>query len=150
MNNNSIIKDEIEALLDDIRRVYNNSGKRASGEFEKSLKATYSDNKAIIEGSPFLAGRRAGMLPPVQAIKKWIEDKGIKPIKDNISTTSLAWAIAKKIAKTGTNKENHLKIYEQVITPQRIDKIIQKISAFNVNLFVDEITAELQLLVKNI
>lgn len=153
MNNedqNTIIKQEIEALLDDIRKVYNSSGKRTSGEFEKGLKAVYSTNKAEIFGYEYLAGRQAGKMPPVENIKQWIIQKGIQPISDNLSVTGLAWAIAKKIAREGTNKQSNLKIYEMVITPKRIDDIIKRVSEFNVNLFVNEVTTQLQLLTKNI
>jgi len=150
MNSNDIIKQEIEAILDDIRLLYNNSGKRTSGQFEQGLKATYSDNRAILEGHFYLAGRRAGKMPPIENIKQWITQKGIQPIKDNITVTSLAWAIAKKIAKDGTNKEYHLKVYEKIITPRRIEEVINKVSEFNVNLFVNELTTSLKILTKNI
>jgi hypothetical protein len=64
-------------------------------------------------------GRKAGKMPPVSNIIKWIADKKfvmknnklarktaggkLKKVSDNLSlTTKLAWAIAKKISKTGT------------------------------------------------
>ncbi|WP_431137466.1 hypothetical protein [Psychroserpens mesophilus] len=149
-NQNDIIKKEIEGILDDIKALYNKSGKRASGKFETLLEAKYGVNKAEIFGATYLAGRSSGKMPPIQEIKKWIESKGIKSVKDKISSTGLAWAIAKKIAKNGTNKANQLKVYEQVITPERIDSIIKKVSEFNVNLFVNEIETSLELLEKNI
>lgn len=149
-DSNTIIKSEIEAILADVIALYNSSGKRTSGRFEDGLKATYGDNKATIEGYTYLAGRRAGKMPPVASIKEWIIKKGIKPVEESVTINSLAWAIAKTIAKTGTKKVNHLKIYEQVITPERINLIINKVSEFNVNLFVQELTASLTLLQKNI
>lgn len=145
-----IISDEIQAILDDIIDLYNKSGKRTSGKFEEGLKATYSTNKAIIEGVPYLAGRKAGKMPPVQAIKEWIEKKGITPIGKNATSTGLAWAIAKSIAKKGTDESKHLKVYELVITPERIDSIINKVSEFNVGFFVNELETQLKLLTKNI
>ena len=150
MNSNDIIKQEIEAILDDIRLLYHNSGKRTSGQFEQGLKAVYSDNKAVVEGHFYLAGRRAGKMPPIENIKQWIIQKGIQPIKDNITVTSLAWAIAKKIAKDGTNKQYHLKIFEKILSPKRINEVINKVSEFNVNLFVNELTANLKILANNL
>jgi hypothetical protein len=144
-----IIVEEVEAILDDIKALYNKSGKRTSGKFETGLKATYSPNKAIIEGYTYLAGRTAGKQPPIEAIKQWIKKKGIKPIKDKMTSTSLAWAIAKAIAKKGTDSSKHLKVYV-VITPERIDSVIKKVSQFNVNLFVQELETQLNLLEKNI
>jgi hypothetical protein len=145
-----IIKEEIQAVLDDIIDVYNKSGKRTSGEFEKGLEAIYTDDGAIIKGHYYLAGRVSGKRPPMQEIKKWIETKGIKPYSEKMSITSLAFLIAKKIGENGTKKSNHLKVYQQVITPQRIDEIIKKVSVFNVNLFVKEITTQLELLTKQL
>ncbi|MDP2686440.1 MAG: hypothetical protein Q8O62_04410 [Aequorivita sp.] len=150
MDSNVIIKQEIETILEDIRLLYLKSGKKTSGQFEQGLKATYSNNKAVINGYQYLAGRRAGKMPPIENIKQWIIQKGLKPIKDNISISGLAWAIAKKIAKEGTKKENNLKIYETVVTPKRIDDVIKKVSQFNVQLFVNELTTSLNLLTKNI
>ncbi|OCK42538.1 hypothetical protein BA195_10200 [Tenacibaculum soleae] len=150
INQQDIIKSEIEALIADIIKVYEASGKKVSGEFKKGLKAIYEEDKAIIQGYTYLAGRRAGKMPPIENIKRWIEQKGIQPFEKSMTTSSLAWAIAKNIAKKGTNSNYHLKIYEQVITPERIDKIIKKVSQFNVNNFLDEVSIELQLLEKNI
>lgn len=153
MNNddqNTIIKTEVDAILDDIITLYNQSGKRVSGAFEDALEAKYSNNKAEIYGVSYLAGRQAGKMPPVQAILKWIEKKGLKAVEENITSSSLAWAIAKSIAKKGTKPESVLKIYQEVITPKRIDSIIKKVSEFNVNLFVHEVETSLELLEKNI
>lgn len=150
MENNKVVKREIDAILADIIKEYNLSGKRTSGEFEEGLEAVYEINKVTIKGYPYLAGRKAGKMPPVEKIKNWIETKGIRPYEEKMTVSSLAWAIAKKIAKNGTNKEYHLKVYEKVITPERIDLIIKKVVQFNVNLFVSDITAEMKLLQKNI
>lgn len=150
MDSNEIIKIEIEAILEDIRQLYNNSGKRTSGRFEEALEARYGNNSASIYGVTYLAGRKAGKMPPVENIKEWVINKGIKPLKDEMTVSSLAWAISKSIAKKGTNEVNHLKIYEEVITPQRINDIITKVGQFNVNLFINEVVVSLELLQKNI
>ncbi|WP_067151023.1 hypothetical protein [Pseudotamlana agarivorans] len=148
-SNNDIIKEEMEAIISDIIKVYNASGKRVSGEFEQGLEAVYGTNKGTLYGYTYLAGRRAGKMPPVESIKQWIEARGITPYSEKMSVTSLAWAIAKKIASKGTNSNNHLKIYEEVITPQRINEIINRVSQFNVNQFVNELEASLIILEKN-
>ena len=150
MTTQEILEDEMKSIVKDIIRVYDESGKRVSGEFERGLEITSTPNRVVLEGYSYLAGRAAGKQPPVQAILDWVEQRGIQPIEQNMTQTSLAWAIAKKIAREGTNKESSLKIYEEVITPQRIDDIIKKVTDFNVQLFVNNITAELELLQKNI
>lgn len=45
-------------------------------------------------------GRRNGKFPPRDAIRKWIDDKGLEPV--GISKDSLAFLIARKIAREGT------------------------------------------------
>ena len=149
MTQDDVIKEQIELLIDDIKIAYEKSGKKVSGEFAKGLEGRYYPDGADLYGYTYLAGRKAGKMPPVEAIKKWIIAKGIKPFKDNITTTSLAWAIAKKIAKQGTNKDYHYKIYQDVITPERIDEIIQKVAVFNVDYFVNQLTAQLEILEKD-
>ena len=143
-----IIKEEIDAILVDVIELYRQSGKKASGEFEDGLEAVYEPNKGTIRGFVYLAGRKAGKMPPVKALLDWIKIKGIKPIEQNMSITSLAWAIAKSISKHGTKEENALAVYEKVITPQRINSIIDRIAKLNVNRIVTEIRAELEILAK--
>lgn len=150
MTDDEIIKEEIDAILSDIKALYKESGKKASGEFEKGLEAIYEPNKGTIRGFVYLAGRKAGKMPPVAAIRKWLKIRGIRSIRKNQSVNSLAWAIAKKIAREGTKQENALKIYEKVITPQRINKIIDRIAKLNVNRIITEIRAELEVLAKNV
>lgn len=150
MTNDEIIREEIEDILREIREVYENSGKKVSGEFEKNLEAVYEPNKGTIRGVVYMAGRKAGKMPPVQSILEWVKARGIKPIESNMTVTSLAWAIAKQISKEGTRPENHLTIYEQVITPQRINKIIDRVAELNVNRIVTEIRLELEILAKGV
>ena len=126
-SNQDIIREEIESIVSDIKELYNQSGKKVSGKFEKELEVVYSPNKAVIRGVVYLAGRKAGRMPPVQRILEWVKARGIRAIERNVSQTSLAWAIAKKIQKMGTKKENALNIYEKVITPQRINRIIERV-----------------------
>ena len=148
MNNfdesNEILKQEIELILSEIKEVYNNSDKKVTGEFENGLSGEYEPNKATIKGYLYLGGRNGGIIPPVQEIENWIINKGIQPLDELMTLNSLAWAIAKKISKEGTNPINHLNIYQEVITPQRIDTIINKLSVFNAGLFISEITNELK------
>lgn len=152
-----IIHDEIEGILYDIVQAYYNSGRKVTGNFEEGLDAVYEPNKATIRGFTYLAGRgatkntTAGNPTVFEAIKKWIKDKGIVAREgENISENSLAYLITRKIHREGTDRSEWLKIYEQVITPERINSIIQKVSVLNVNRIITEITAELEVLAKNV
>jgi hypothetical protein len=142
--NEKLLKQEMEALRDEILQVYNASGKRTSGEFEKGLEVIYEPNKATLMGYEYLGGRRAGKMPPLKAIEDWVKAKGLKPIESEMTTSTLAYLIARKIAKEGTKKENNLAIYSKVITPQRIDEILNKINKLNANQFIQEVVGMIE------
>jgi hypothetical protein len=157
MTNDEIIKEEIDAILVDIIKVYNESGRRASGEFEKGLEAVYEHNKGTIKGFVYLAGRgktkkkgKSGEPTLQERILDWLKIKGIRPIKKKMKLRSLAYLIARKIHEKGTKRSEWLKIYEEVITPERIDSIISRISELNVNKMITTIAAELEVLAKNV
>lgn len=150
INNNDIIKEEINKLLLEIIEAYENSGKKVTGEFADDLKAEFEENKATIWGNATLAGRKAGKMPPISNLKEWVINKGIFKIKNDNQATGIAWAIAKTIAKKGTNEQYHLKIYDKIITPKRIDEIIKKVEQFNLKYFLDEIDVKMTKLTKNI
>lgn len=111
------VKESISKLLEDIRLeiIQDQEDKkiRASGESAKSLKYKVKEVSGNISGTLTGLnyfywqeyGRSPGTLPPIDAIKKWIKTKGIKPV--DISETSLAWAIAKKIQKSGTKAKRN-------------------------------------------
>ena len=157
MTTDEVIQEEIQSILDDIIKVYEESGRKASGQFEEGLEAVYEPNKATIRGFVYLAGRgrtkkkgKPGEPTVQEQILKWLKTRGIKPIEENMKLSSLAYLIARKIHEEGTNREQWLRIYEQVITPQRIQKIIRRISELNVNRIVTEIRAELEVIAKNV
>jgi len=137
--NQKLLEEEMTALRKEILEVYNASGKRTTGEFESGLEVVYSTNNATLMGYEYLGGRRAGKQPPLKAIEDWLEAKGITPIESTMTVSTLAYLIARKIAKEGTKKENNLPIYTQVITPERIDQILEKVNQLNVNSFISEI-----------
>lgn len=138
---NDVLHVEMEKLREDILKVYNSSGKRTSGEFERGLETLYQPNSAFLFGYEYLGGRRPGKMPPIKAIEKWIEAKGLKPLEDNLSVSSLAFLIARSIAKNGTRKENNLPIFSQVITPERIQEILDSVERINVSRFIQDVEA---------
>lgn len=145
-----VVQQEFDKLVAEITEVYEQSGKKVSGEFTKGLKVSQSTNGWILEGFGYLAGRLAGKPPPVNVILEWVKAKGLQPIAKGQTQTQLAYAIAYNIGKKGTDSKYHLKIYEQVITPQRIQEILDKVVKFNVIAFVDAVTIELRLLTKGL
>ncbi len=139
-----ILKEELEQLREDILQVYNSSGKRTTGEFERGLETLYQPNQGFLFGYEYLGGRRAGKMPPLEAIEKWIRAKGLKPLENKLSISSMAFLIARKIGRKGTKKENNLPIYSQVITPERIQEILDKIEQINVGQFIKDVEAMIE------
>lgn len=126
-------------------------GMRASGNWAETLDTEVNRTKGIIWGQPYteqlVDGRRPGKMPPVGAIKKWIVDKGIASgLGEQISISSLAYAIATKIAKEGTRyfKQGGTDLVESVITPARIQMILDEVSEFHINNFTSEISSIFQ------
>lgn len=161
MTNDEIIKEEIDGILKDIISVYESTGKKVSGQFAEGLEAIYEPNKGTIKGYVYLAGRgktkeshKEGEPYLVDSILAWIKSKGIKGRSKKtgrfIKHTSLAWAIATKIHREGTNRENWMKIYEQVITPQRINSIIKRVEKEELNRIITGVTAQLEILAKEV
>lgn len=166
--NDDIIKEEIDAILKDILDVYYKSGRKVSGTFAEGLSAVYEPNKGTIKGYVYLAGRgrtkkkgKAGEPTVAERILQWLKDRSLaskiiaesKAKSEKAKTNALrgvAYAIAKKIHEQGTNSSEWLKIYEKVITPQRIDEIIERISVLNVNKIINNFNVELEALVKNV
>ncbi|MCG2611515.1 hypothetical protein LZZ90_08340 [Flavobacterium sp. SM15] len=147
--NEKVLREELEALKAEIIQVYNASGKRTSGEFEQGLEIQQNGTSATLLGYLYLGGRAAGKQPPLEAIERWIQQKGITPIEAKMKVSSLAYLIARKIAREGTNPENHLYIYDEVITPERIDKILERLNQINVNAFINEVQITINKLVNN-
>ena len=148
-SNSELLEQEVSLLLSDIREIYNNSGKRTTGRFSNDLTVEYSNTEtkftAIIKGHVYLAGRAAGLTPPIQAIQEWVISKGIASAGSN-EASGIAYAIATKIAREGTNRSNAIDPYTQVLTPQRIQSIIDKVASFNVTQFVDRVLTELKII----
>ena len=77
--NDDIIREEIEEIMQDVKRLYVDKDKKVSGQFERGLEAVYEPNKGTIKGYVYLAGRRAGKMPPVANLLSWVKKKGIFP-----------------------------------------------------------------------
>ncbi|MCB0515185.1 MAG: hypothetical protein KDD49_03870 [Bacteroidetes bacterium] len=144
-----ILQNEFEQIRKDLIQRHNELNMKASGRWEKSLetevKLTPYGAIATVMGEPYsyqlVHGRKPGKFPPIKAIMQWIEDKGIKPIYDNISTSSLAFLIARKIAQEGTKyfQQGGTDLVSSVITPQRVQLIIDKVGDFQTTYFINSI-----------
>ena len=149
MTNEEVLKQEFNLLRIELVSKYDELGMRASGKWEDNLKVNVSGLIGILTGLKYSdqleVGRGkttgGGDGSVLKAIEKWIDDKGIKPLDDKISISSLAYLIARKIHQEGYDRKEHggLELISSVITPERIQKIIDRVTEFNVSSFVSEV-----------
>lgn len=155
MSNEDIIRDELQSIANEAKQIYNASGKRVTGKWEQGIEINTSYNYGELRSYAYLAGRgrtkNAGKGETLQSkILQWIKDRGIRPIEEKMQISTLAFLIARKIHREGTDKSRHLAVFEKVLTPQRIQDIIDKVTVFNVELFVNTVRAELLIITKNV
>ena len=129
-----ILSREFNSIKKDLISKHVELGMKASGKWVESLEVVVGDHGAKILGEEYtkqlVSGRKGGTFPPVEAIKQWIHDKGIvNKIKGNISVSSLAFLIARKIAKNGTkyHQQGGTDLIDSVVTDERIQKVINTI-----------------------
>ncbi len=146
-----ILSREFEKLKDDIIKAYDQKGMRASGKFAESMEVRVSDLNAQLWGENYAeqleGGRNSGKFPPIKAIKQWIEDKGIaSKIEGKISISSLAFLIARKISRQGWDRKDYggVNLISDVITAERMQKIIDEVGASQTIKFKSEIETLLQ------
>lgn len=147
-----ILAAEFELLRSELIARYETLGMKASGNWADSLEVQVSENSAVLLAAPYSDqleyGRKPGKQPPSAAIEQWIKDKGIAGrIEGDISVSSLAFLIARKIARQGWNREQYsgTELISSVITPQRIQQIIDKASQEELEQFTSNIIVQLNL-----
>ena len=142
-----ILTEEFNLLKEELIAKYDEKGMRASGNWANSLEVTVTGGlSAKLIGDEYSEqleyGRKSGKQPPSQAIEQWIRDKGIMSrIVGKISISSLAYLIARKIAREGWRREGYggVELISEVVTPERIQKIIDRVSDSYIPLFENEI-----------
>ncbi len=125
-----ILNQELDQIVYDLKQKHIELGMRASGKWIESLEVQINDTSGEILGEDYteelVNGRPPGKFPPIDAIKKWIYDKGIQ---SEIPLNSLAFLIARKIAEKGTNyfEQGGTDLISAVITPERTQGILDRI-----------------------
>lgn len=98
------LKEFSKGFIKDLKQEQQDKGMTASGLSSQSLRSVIGKDSAQIYGSDYwkyqTGGRGPGGMPPVQSIENWIISKGI-PVAGSVE--GMAWAIAKKIEKNGTD-----------------------------------------------
>ena len=148
-----ILTREFEAIKKDIIALYDKKKMRASGDFANSLEVIASEYSVKLIGNDYATqleyGRKAGKFPPIKMIEQWILDKGVfSAVLNEIKLSSLAFLIARKIAKDGWGREDKdgVQLISSVITDERIQSIIDQVGAIETIKFSSEIIAMLHTL----
>ena len=132
-----ILKEEIDLIIIDLIKKYDELGMRSSGKWANSLEPIIKEGSAVLLGEDYTqqlsTGRRPGTFPPIKAIEQWIIEKPIS-LEAGMKLSTLAFLIARKIAENGTVyfQEGGTDLLDAVITPQRIQSIINKVSEFQI------------------
>lgn len=146
-----ILSAEFEAFRNELIERYDELGMRASGQWAESLGVALTENGAELlqesYGDQLEFGRKPGKQPPSEVIEQWLRDKGIAArLQKDISISSLAFLIARKIAREGWNRSEHggTQLISSVVTPERIQSIIDKIGESQLNEFTTKISEYLK------
>lgn len=146
-----ILKKEFDSIIVDLKAKHIQLGMKASGKWVEGLENVSSGTTGKVIGEDYtyqlVNGRKEGKFPPVEAIKQWIIDKGIvNKIKGEISVSSLAFLIARKIAREGTKyyQQGGTDLVDSVVTPERIQSIINKVGIQATVNTVQVLTKQLQ------
>ena len=125
---------EFELIKKDLIDLYDAKSMRASGAFADSLEVIQANYKTQLWGLDYVnqlqSGQAKGTFPSIEAISKWIVDKGVfSSALQTIKLSTLAFLIARKINNFGWKREQFggVELVSKVITPQRIDDIINKV-----------------------
>ena len=96
-----------EQMVENLR----NNKSYNTGQLANSIVSDVFENelKAVIEVNEWYGitvedgiGRKSGKMPPIAPIKNWIRKRSLSP-KPGVTVDQFAFAIAKNIAKKGTN-----------------------------------------------
>ena len=151
---NNILSNEFENLKADLITAYDAKGMRASGNFANELEVIQPTTTRVqLWGADYAqqleTGRQAGKFPPINAIRQWIQDKGIaNRLNGEITVSQLAFLIARKIAREGWKRQGYggVDLISEIVTDQRMQKIIDQVGLEKVS----EVQTEIIKLIKTL
>lgn len=141
-----VLSQEFELLKQDLIEAYDRKGMRASGDWANSIETQIEENRAILLGLKYSqqleTGRKSGKQPPRQVIEDWIVNKGIaQRIQGQISISSLAYLIGRKIAREGWKREGFggVGLISEIITDERLQRILDEVGGARLIAYSSEI-----------
>lgn len=130
-----LLASEFESLKNELIAKYDEMNIRVSGNWAENLEIETAKDSITLWGSYSPDARKPGKQPPSEAIEQWLKDKGIASrLEKEIAVTSLAYLIARKIGREGWKRQG-TPLVSSVITPERIQQIIDKIGEEQLNDF---------------
>jgi len=139
---NQVLAAEFELLRADIIAAYEASGQAVSGNWADTVMVKATPHGYSITAADYINGRAPGTPPPSEAIEQWIQQKGIATrLQKNMTVSSLAFLIARKIGREGWQpKAGTPNVTDSVVTPQRIQEILDKVGEVYLNNFTTQIS----------
>jgi hypothetical protein len=144
---NEIGQNVVDRLKADIKtkRVTRFGAVNASGKLYDSVnhKVTNNGETLRVYAEDYIYylvhGRKNGKRPPKQAIRDWIDAKGITP--DGISKDSLAFLIARKIGESGTTiyQQGGSDLVSDIITDELVIQVKQELQDRLIALFQSDL-----------
>jgi hypothetical protein len=140
-NATELLAAEFELLKADIISAYRASGQAVSGNWADTVKVEATPNGYSITAADYINGRGPGKPPPSKAIEEWLQQKGIATrLEKNMTISSLAFLIARKIGREGwKQKAGTVNIVDSVVTPERIQQMLDNVGAVYLDNFTNTI-----------
>lgn len=123
----TLLEAEFEKLKEEIIVRYRETHTGATGHWAGTLAIDTTATTAKITANSYINGRGPGKAPPSEAIEKWLVAKGIAAQTERqITTSALAFLIARKIARMGWKPHNGSEnFWEDIATADRILQIAE-------------------------
>jgi hypothetical protein len=140
-NATELLAAEFELLKADIISAYRASGQAVSGKWADTVTVEATPNGYSITAADYINGRGPGKPPPSKAIEEWLQQKGIAArLEKNMTISSLAFLIARKIGREGWKpKAGTVDIVDSVVTPERIQRMLDNVGAVYLDNFTNTI-----------
>jgi hypothetical protein len=136
-----LLATEFELLRADIISAYRARGQAVSGNWADTVEVEATPNGYSITAADYINGRGPGKPPPSKAIEEWLQQKGIATrLEKNMTISSLAFLIARKIGREGWKpKAGTVDIVDSVVTPERIQQMLNNVGAVYLDNFTNTI-----------
>lgn len=137
--NANVLEKEFKLILQDLIQHHKALGMEASGNWIKSLDVQAKNDSVVMKGVEYtnqlINGTPPGTWVPKENMMKWIKDKNIQ---SDLKPSILAYLISRKIFEEGTRyfKQKGTDLIDKIFTPERIQKVIDKVSILHIEDFV--------------